>query len=270
MKLIPLLFLMLLSSCSKVDTAMKFADWLIVKETDSYFDLTDEQNKDLKQEIQKDLARIKKDNFPKIAEFLRKVAGQVEANKFTLENLNLWHTEGQKTIKDVLNQFQPTALEFALKASQQQIEHFKFKYQKETDKRKKEIETDDDKFKFHRKRFEKWTDEWVGGLSADQRKLLNDDIKAYPFPWDLQIRSRGVSVAKFLEARSSKISLKAYMDKMTDDRDPEYETALKAYQVHVKGFILELYKVLTKEQKAHFIKKLRDRAQEFETLSREP
>ncbi len=249
---------------------MKWADWLIVKETDSYFDLTDNQNKDLKDQVQKNLRQVKKENFPLIAKLLRKAADQVASNKVTLEVLNQFHLEAQKTLGQAFHQFQPTALEFALKASPEQIEYFKKRYAKETEKHASEVSTDKAKFKLHKKKFEKWTDEWLSGLTPGQREALDAHIKAHPFPWDLQIRSRDFSLKAFLDARGSRATLQKYMDKMEDDRDPEYQKALQAYQIHLKNFILDLYLHLTSDQKNYLLQKLRSRAQEFEVLARDP
>ncbi len=249
---------------------MKWADWMIVKETDSYFDLTDTQNKELKDQVQKDLARVKKENFPLIAKFLRKVASQIEADKISLDEIVKLQNEFQITVKTALNQFQSTALDFTMKASAEQIEHFKKKYNQQTGKHADEVKTEKDKFKLQKKRFEKWTNEWLGGLTPEQKVALESDIKEVPFPWDLQVRSREVSLKKFLEARRSRDLLKAYMDQLEDERDPEYETALKVYQAHLRNYILKLYQSLSKDQKTYLMKKLRDRAQEFEGLARDP
>ncbi len=270
MKIILISLLLLMSACSKMDLAMKWADWMIVKETDSYFDLTDTQNKDLKLQVQKDLARVKKENFPQFAKFLRKVADQIDADKISAEEINQLQAEFQKTVRIALDQFQATALDFSMKASPDQMEHFKKKYNEQTKKHADEIRTEKDKFKLQKKRFEKWIDEWLGGLNSEQRASLETDLKAFPFPWDLQVRSREVSLKKFLDARSSRTLLKNYMDQLEEERDPEYETALKNYQVHLRNYILDLYRSLTKDQKKYLTKKLRDRAQEFEGLARDP
>ncbi len=270
MKIVLFLFAILLASCSKIDMAMKWADWMIVKETDSYFDLTDTQNKDLKNQVQKDLARVKKENFPQIAKFLRKVADQAEVDKISVEEILQLQNEFQKTVRAALNQFQTTALDFSMKASAEQIEHFKKKYNKQTEKHLDDVKTDKDKFKLQKQRFEKWTDEWMGGLTSEQRVALESDIKAFPFPWDLQIRSREFSLKKFLEAQKSRSTLKTYMDQLEDERDPEYENALKDYQAHLRVYIVSLYRSLSKDQKKYLLKKLRDRAQEFEGLARDP
>lgn len=246
---------------------MKWADWLIIKETDSYFDLTDTQNKELKEKIQKDLVRLKKESFPPIAKYLRKIADHVETGKITFETISQLQTEALVTIKAALDQFQPTALDFAFNASPEQIDHFKKKYKKETDRRSSEIKTEKDKFKLQKNKFEKWSAQWLENLNTDQEKALVDHIKAHPFPWDLKIRSREVSLKKFLEARKSRSQLKTYMDQVEDERDPEYEVALKQYQLHLKNFILALYQSLTKDQKDHLLKTLRERAQEFEVLA---
>lgn len=246
---------------------MKWADWLIIKETDSYFDLTDAQNKELKEKIQKDLVRLKKESFPPIAKYLRKIADHVETGKITLESVTQLQTEALFTIKTAFDHFQPTALDFAVNASPDQIEHFKKKYKKETDKRSAEVKTEKDKFKFQKKRFKKWTDEWLGDLNSDQEKALDEHIRSHPSPWDLQIRSREFSLNKFLEARKSRSLLKAYMDQVEEERDPEYEVALKQYQLHLKNFILKLYQSLTKEQKDYLLRTLKARAQEFEDLA---
>ena len=270
MKIFILLFFLILASCSKMDLALKWADWMIVKETDSYFDLSDTQNKELKNQVQKDLSRVKKENFPDIAKFLSKVAGQIEADKISLEEIAKLQTEFQITVKAALNQFQSTALDFAMKATAEQIEHFKKKYNQQTEKHADDVKTEKDKFKLQKKRFEKWTDEWLGGLTSEQKVALASDIKEVPFPWDLQVRSREVSLNKFLEARRSRALLKAYMDQLEDERDPEYEKALKDYQAHLRIYILKLYQSLNKDQKTYLTKKLRDRAHEFEGLAREP
>ncbi len=246
---------------------MKWADWLIIKETDSYFDLTDAQNKELKEKIQKDLVRLKKESFPPMAKYLRKIADHVKNDKITFESITQLQTEALVTMRTAFNHFQPTALDFALNASPEQIEYFKKKYKKETDKRIDEIKTDKDKFKLQKKRFEKWTDQWLGDLNSDQENALDEHIKFHPFPWVLQIRSREVSLNKFLEARKSRSQLKAYMDQVEEERDPEYEVALKQYQLHLMNFILKLYQSLTKEQKDHLLKSLKARAQEFEDLA---
>lgn len=270
MKIVLFSFFLLLASCSKIDLAMKWADWMIVKETDSYFDLTDTQNKDLKVQVQKDLARVKNENFPQIANFLRKVADQVDADKISVEDINQLQNEFQKTVRAALDQFQTTALDFSMKASPEQMEHFKKKYRKQTEKHLEDVKTDKDKFKLQKQRVEKWIDEWLGGLNSEQRVALESDIKAFPFPWNLQIRSREFSLKKFLEAQKSRSTLKTYMDQLEDERDPEYEIALKDYQAHLRVYIVSLYRSLTKDQKTYLIKKLRHRAQEFEGLARDP
>ena len=249
---------------------MKWADWAIVKETDSYFDLTKAQNKELKQQIQKDLARVKKENFPIIAKFLRKIADQLKADKLSTEEIQGIQTEFQTVVRAALNQFQSTALDFSMSTSPEQIEYFKKKYNAETEKHAEEIKTEKDQFKLQKKNFEKWTDEWLNGLNSSQQVRLEEDIKAFPFPWQLQVRSRDVSLKNFLKARLSRDTLKIYMDKAEDERDPEYEKALKEYQIHLRIFIGSLFQSLTIEQKKYLIHKLESRAQELDVLAREP
>jgi hypothetical protein len=249
--------------------AVKWADWMITRETDSYFDLTSDQNKELRQDIQKDISQVKKENFPAMAQFLRKMSSKIQSNDLSATEVSALQEEGQGIFRAAFHQFQSTAVDLSLKASPAQVEHFIKKYDKKTQQMAEEVETAQDKFKMEKKRFEKWTDEWLDGLNNDQEKYLIDHIKAHPFPWDLQLQNRVFTLNKYLEARKSEESLKTYLAHLEDQKSPEYGKALKEYQTELSHYIFDLYKSMTPEQKKYLAQQLTHRADELEKISQQ-
>lgn len=259
---------LLLVSCSRLDIAVRWADDYLLHEVDSYLDLTGDQSKDYQQKLQQDIQRLKKENFPLMAAYLRRLAEHVEKRPLELKDIENYSSEGKKIFNQGMQQFKDTATYIISKTPDSRLERFNQKFAKKIEDQKKDIDSLQKQKKKSLKRYEKWFKEWLGGLRGPQEPALEAHLLAFPYPWDLQIKNRLILKDRILAVRKDNTSLKQILNNYDQERSPEFRQALEKYQMGLQKYLYELSQTLTPEQKKFLVERLRSRAKELENLSK--
>lgn len=267
-KIIVLMLILTSISCSRLGVAVDWADEYILNEADNYFDLSSEQYKEFKPRVEKDIQRIKKENFPELSIFFRKISEKAEKNQINEKEIIALFDEGQGLFRKVLHQFEPTILDFATKATSEQANNFIKEYNKKIEELQDDIKTPSDRLKKQKKRYDRWLNEFIDNMTADQKKALEAEIENNPIPFDLQVKSRNQIRDKFLTVMGNPQELKNFLTNFEKQRSPEYQEALKKYQSGLKSYLWVLFQSLSEGQKTYLIKQLRHRADELEKISK--
>src|SRR5690606_20502321 len=130
--LIPVLMALSMSSCSRLDLGVRWADWAIMREVNSYFDLNSKQDAELRKKVQADLLEVRRKTFPEIANLFRQVAEKLEADQVTPEQIQEWHQVGLGLFQSVLQHFRQTALDFSLALEEKQLFYFQKSFTEKT------------------------------------------------------------------------------------------------------------------------------------------
>jgi hypothetical protein len=262
-----LFFSLILSSCSRLQMAYKLADDYILHQANSFFDLSDDQYKTYKSRVEKDIDRIKTTELPKASAYLKTIKSEVKTG-LTSQKIDLLYEDGQKLFSRVIHEFETTAYDFSREMNTEQIENFKDEYNERLNDLKEDVDSPKERFKHQRKRVTKWMKEWVGSVSRDQEKAIEQFIDSNPYPYELQIKHRQLMRDKFLEARKDPIRLKEFLAKIDLEKDTSYAGAMKIYTPGLKKFLLNLYTSLSEKQKNYLIGRLDTRIGQLEEIAK--
>lgn len=266
-----LIFLVLLSGCSRLELALRWADTFVMSSVTDYFELTSEQKSQARGEFKKALAEIQKNDFPGMAKTLRDLADATEKNQINDETL-------ENFLKGVLNAFRTSAVRFEPMAQKivadQVASNFKLfdkEFQKKYDK---DLEKSKDPKK-HRgqveDRIERFVDETIGYLSDSQEKQLKEWLDQTPSPDALQLESRKIVFEKFKTARTEEKSriefVHTFFSNWESLQTPAYLAARSEYQKKSKSIMLQILLASDDKQRKNMSKNLRGRADELQKLS---
>lgn len=260
-----------LLSCSRTDVAYRFADTAIIYRTDSFFNLSSEQKKELKIRIQSDLNKVRKEKFPAFAQKLREWAPLTQQNKISEQEILKIYAEVQSDMKSVSTPFLETSINTVLSLKNEQFEHLKKKIQDEIEDESDPQDWQQETLKKYRRSLEFW----LGGLSALQKEKISNFLKANPYPSKLQNESRLYVLDKFLKSRDSQASREKFVRDFFADyeaaRLPQFQSALNQHkQSFIKFLAEEFWATLDLSQRGHFKQNLLARSTELEQLSQKP
>jgi hypothetical protein len=259
--------LIIFLGCSRLDLAVNWADDYIIRQADNYFDLSSKQQTEYKVKVQKDIDRIKTENFPKIAKFLGKISGAVDKGAISEKYIADSFDEGTKLFREALHQFDGTAIDFLSHASDEQMKHFVEEFNDKTKGIKEETETPKERMKRQRKTYERWTKEFIGSLSSEQKDILEKQIKNNPYPYELQVKNRETFRDKLLEVHNNPASIKGFVTRIEKQRTDAYDDALDTFHEGLKSYLWDLYRSLSPDQKNSLAKKLNERASELDKIA---
>jgi hypothetical protein len=258
-------------SCTRLDFAVNWADTYIASQVDDYFDLTSQQNKDLKESLTKDIRRIRKEKFPLWAEHLHRFEKDLRENNLTGERFHKYFVESLETSKTLQPYFTTTAVTFISTATLAQLEHFERTLRKKNIEDKEQIQNRQKARNETRKKYLRWTDLGIDTLSKDQEQLLNQHLNDHPFPAQAQIKNKAYILEKFNEARKSPEGLKNFVRSYYDNKSqlaaPEYRQALGTYQIELEKFIFQLVQSLNEKQKRFLSEQLLEKASSLKKLA---
>lgn len=256
--------------CSRLDFAVRFADFYLMHEADRLFDLNSKQEKDLKPEVQQILTDIRRNDFPKIADLLENVETQLRTKGLTPAAEDEWFAGGERIFREVLDRVQPSALRVARESSPAQEANFAKEMKKDSENALDEVATPAKEKKANRKRVLKWTDDLMGSLTSAQDKDLDQFASEHPFPVRLQVKNKDQLLDQFLKVPREK--REAWIKKLFAEPEalwlPEYKKARTDWQSAMKGYGKKLWESLGNEQKQALFAGLKRKAGDFRRLSK--
>jgi len=251
-------------SCSRLDMAVNWADTYIASQVDDYFDISFEQNKELKESLKKDIQKIRTNEFPQWAKTFRELAGEIRGNTLSEEDFNKYFETTLQASRTIQPVFSETAVKFIASASPEQLTHFERTFSKKNVEYKEKIQNSEKTRNESRKKYIRGIEMGIDSLSKDQDQLLNRHLSENPFPAQALIKNRNHILEKFIEAKKSPESLKTFVRAYYQDKyqfaDPEYQQALKKYQTELSKFVFQLFKSLDEKQKSFLCESLAEKA----------
>ncbi len=270
-KIIVLFFSLLLftSSCSRIDLAVYFADTYVVNKADDYFDLAGDQKKWLKSALKADINKVKRIIFPQLGHELLRVADILNTNRMVdQEAVYVSYQRVKKLVYEGARIFAPNAALFSEKLSSRQIVVF----QKEMDEKLIDLRKDDTE-KNNYKKMKKNFETWIGHLTSEQKKSLENFVRETPSMTREKIFNRQTMSHDFVKAFPNKISRAQYVRNVFTQyekmRNPDYSILTEAYNKRVAEFVTVFLNELRAGQRENLVSNLRDRANQLIKLSKE-
>lgn len=265
-----LLLVTMTTGCSRLDWAVRFADTYVMLEADRFVDLSKSQRADAKAAFESGLKDVRREVFPAGADFLEEMAKALESRGADRASLDKWFERGQSVARTALLKFEKGSLDLALSMSKEQDENFAREFRERLDELRSETSTPEKLFKRDKKRAMKWTDMWVGSITREQEKKLDEFLRAHPTPIELQLKHRERLFAEFRAAAGDarKAWVKKFLTNPESMRAPDYDQALKARETALKAYLMEFWTTMTDTQKKTFFETLRGKAADLRRLSK--
>ncbi|MBX3034062.1 MAG: hypothetical protein KF865_09060 [Bdellovibrionaceae bacterium] len=255
-KLLVLALLLMTAACSRLDVGVRFADTYMMYEADRFFDLTSAQDKELKPDVKTLVADVRREDFPKLANFMEKIATSLKAKNPDRAQMDLWFQEGREMFREALSRLEPLALKVASFADERQERHFAETFRKETDKLRGKYSTPEKALRQDRKRAERWLDFFAVDLNREQEKGLKEFLSAHPTPVNLQTNSREKFLAEFLA--TPKTARPEWIHRFYRDPDrfrtEDSERARLHREEALKDYLVKLWASLNHKQRGEALK----------------
>lgn len=258
-----------LSSCSKLSVGVYWADTFAVSQADDYFTLSSEQKEAAKKDFQAAFRQVRLDDFPKFAEILEGVAGEVERSELKAARLEHWDEKTRKALKTAVQRFEPLGQKLVAQQASKGFTRFDKEFQEAQEKRGKKLETPADRLKQAKKRIERVIDETVGSLDKEQEARVELLLRENPL--SLEQESRAHVFARFQAARIEEKTRAEFLRKYFFDWDslqkPEFVAARDAYHKKSRELMLAILGSASEKQKKNLIENFRARAAELRKLA---
>nr|BFD60248.1 hypothetical protein CKG001_23550 [Bdellovibrio sp. CKG001] len=274
-KLLLLITVLMSLGCSRLDMVVRWADLTATSRVDKYFDLSGDQEKELKKDLQKDITRLRKELLPEVAKSLRELEPEIKNGHMNPALLAKNFMLVQDYFKKGAGYFKATASKITAQLKRPQFDHFAEKVRADIEESRKDNDTPEKAQRTAFKRYRRSVEFWIGGISAKQQEELEDFLKRHPYPWDLQHKSREYSLKQFIDSSQNPESLQKFVaDYYTDyetSRLPEFTEALNAHKHAFQIFLAEkFWKGLSPEQKENLQENLIARAEDLEQIAQRP
>jgi hypothetical protein len=264
--------ILLLSGCqpSFVGTALKS---MTVTKADSYFNLDDKQENELRKEVDKDFSHAKTKVLPEIASSLRAMNKELEPEKVKSVRLIQISTNLESSIKKVTACFSPSAQKLAASLSEEQFQYFYKKMNRDFEESEQQTKSSQRALEKAVTFYADGITSWVGPLTSEQEKELKKFLRINPYPWALQNQSRKKLADQLMNKRRNPQDLEKFVSSLLGDyesfRTAEFQTAIEQHRSALKKFLFEeLWPELTPTQKSTFKTNLTAKAEMLEDLSR--
>lgn len=263
---------MFTTGCSRWDWAIRFADVYLMSEADRLFDLTREQERRLKPEVQTVIKEIRRQDFPVFAEFLQRIATGVESASeegIKKDQIDAWFLEGKRSLSLVMRRFEPAALDLARDAGDEQAKSFEEEFKRSTDKLRKRTDTEKKLYERDFERAERWFEMWIRRPTKEQQRMLEEYVRGNPSPINEQLQHREKMLADFLAVKGdARIEwIKKFYENPDALREPSYAAKMDTREAKLRDFLFRIGQTMSKEQKEYLTKDLREKAAQLQRLS---
>ncbi len=258
--ILPLTTVLLLFSCSKIETGLNFAPRIATSKIDDAFDFKSEKLSTIRKQIDLDIQNSKKDLAQKLishVETLEKYSKQSEISK---TEMITFFNDWAETQTALLESFRKSADVTLKNLKPEEIENFKAYSEK---KYAEEIALAKDKKAFLKKKrqtFEKNYDLFFDGLNNDQEKMLNVFLDDHMDYFIQRILSRQKFSEEFyMKIKSQDLVLDTILSHYSGKKlSAITDLPLKGYLDQFFDFQVALWKTATEKQKNYFRKVLGD------------
>lgn len=270
MRLLLLPLLLILASCSKLSIGVYWADTFVMSSLDDYFVMSADERQDTKKQFQEILLTVRREDFPRKADHLDRLAKAVQTESLTPAELETWIEEANRILRGSLQRFEPLGHSLVSLQVPQGFRRFDAEFLRKQEKKKKVLASAESLKKDERKRFDRITHETIGSLTQDQQKIVDAEL-----PQSIQAEFEASRAALFTKFRSLREDTKrrtefltAYFRDWDSLQSAEYLAARATQQKQLRALLWKIYNTATKEQKAALIEKFPARAEELRKLAK--
>ncbi len=195
---------MLTSGCTLYRLALRYFDWVVVTETDSLFDLTNQQKAELKRLILTELPWIKQEIVRPIATGLLTFESKVESSPSVDDFIQLFSLAKEQRIY-LVSRLGSHIAKQASTLSIDQIIHAEKELKEKNEKWTDLLELSDDKlYKKRRKKLISNLESWYGHLTDEQDELVCDIFMCTRSHIEISLSWSQRSVDYFIESLKEK------------------------------------------------------------------
>jgi hypothetical protein len=273
--------LLCLTSCSRLDLGIRFFSFYVKSEIDDMFDLEGPQRELLNQNFSKRVDLLKKQQFPKYAEFLEKIVAVYEtqddsdsserAPSVTAEKISQLFDEGHQLMLSLPPQWKETVESLVMSLTPAQFKNFEDYFEDYLEKQKRKIATSRDREKKLQKSMETWIDETIEDLTPAQEAKLKAYVQANPAPAELSLKSQEHVFQQFREGfqdpEKRKKMIQVFVTDWKSFQLPDYVKARELHVAKLKDYIVDLGLNLNERQRKNLIQNLKKRISELRSLS---
>jgi len=264
-----------LSGCSKI--AYHFADWIIVKQLDSYLDLTQEQKQFAEDRTHYHLARTEDDEFPLYINLFKdfKTGLTGGLNQETFDRINShYHQRVEYTLQNLL----PDIGQLLSTLSDTQIKHLEKKLLKDNDETYDYLDYPAEKRKKTREKlFLDSVVNWYGNLTKEQKQQIiswHESIPDIDHIWHDYAADQIHKLAAKLSSTHDPKVITDYLNNFWLNTESYFTPELAArYQQQlndVKQIILKIDGIITQKQRQKAIDKFDGYIELLQELAEKP
>ncbi|MBX3040748.1 MAG: hypothetical protein KF789_08600 [Bdellovibrionaceae bacterium] len=259
-----------LTSCSRLNWAVRFADFFLTGQIDDFVDLTSSQRKETKAELAKIIRDIRAEDFPKLAGLLEKTHEHLPVTQaLDKEQLDGWHEELMGLVKSSLRRFEPLALSLNASSGSEQEIHFRKEASRRTEKLRKDVSDPKRALKKDKERALRWIEFFVTDLSSEQTKFVEAFAESHPVDFQAELENRDHLLSSFLKSQGDE--RREWIRRLFEDPDSlrpaASVNASKKRQEAMKELFLQLWDRLSEKQRMRVKENLKEKAAEFRRLS---
>ncbi|HEY6084493.1 MAG TPA: DUF6279 family lipoprotein [Nitrospira sp.] len=250
------------------------ADWLIVRQLDSYFDLSKSQKSFAYARLDTILNRHRHEALPRYETVLREAGAKV-ARGLQPDDLDWAFTQYDQLKRDLFTRFVPDGADFLRLVKDKQIERLRKTLHNRL-AREEELLRDSKQVRLTKRadRIVSLAQEWLGPLSRrqeqDMARMAMDLPDTLPLWYAHQLK-RNEQLLTLVESRHQVAFVDGFTEWMVEherDGDPQFIHAVKQQRQHMTALILAIDRLATPEQRRHVLAKLDELANTIHTLGR--
>ena len=266
------------AGCSGIKVAYNQADFIAGWMADDFFELTGEQKDAFREHFQRFHAWHRSTQLEGYAAMLVQVEQRLNAG-FS-ESDSLWLIDAVKAhYRTIVLRGYADAARLLSTLSDQQIEAARREFDKRNRKHAREWgvgASPSEQQRLRAKNNVERVEHWTGSLSAAQEARVVALSRALPLIADLRHQDRIRRQREFLALLEGRRNVEAFAPKLRDwlaswdrTRSAEYEAALSRFVAASARSYLEIYALLTPEQRAHVTHRLQRYVTAFRELAQE-
>lgn len=268
-----LLLCPLLVSCTTLSITYSTADWILLWKLDGYFNLSQSQEKYLKNQIQALHVWHQHQQLPRYTEFLSYV-DQLAKNELSPADLESIFASVERFRGHLAHRIAPLGAGFLASVTPLQILHLEKVLDQDYQQLVSEVGTDSEVRLA--KRVATILDtltSWVGELTVDQETFIRERVKTIPDITDQWLAHRKHRQAWLLELlRSSddpmllEKGLSQWLADSKTGATDDYLVAFTEWREEMKRAVLDIDRMITPDQRVHFSGKVEELIQEIQGL----
>lgn len=261
------------TGCSRMDLALRWADTFVMHSVTDYFELTSAQKDHAREEFNKALKEVRREDFAKLAAHLRSVADLSEKNQLHKENIETALKELRVGFLTAGRRFEPMAQKVVTDQVASDFKYFDQEFQKKYAKDLKRAQDPAQARSKLKGRSEDMIDESIEFLTSEQKEWIKDWQTQITPPEIQQIESRKFVFEKFKLVREFEPTRTAFVHQFFTNweslQSAPYLAAREEYQRKILELTVRIGTTLNEKQRKNLSENFRKRADEFAKLAKD-